>query len=79
MEDFEKGAERGDLNALRVGRIDLETRRVAVAPTPAAASKSTFIDSYVVERNDGFYELAVFVAPNIDTAGEFKQIHSGMF
>jgi len=29
MEDFEKGAERGDLNALRVGRIDLGTRRVA--------------------------------------------------
>jgi hypothetical protein len=30
MEDFEKGAERGDLNALGVGRIDLGTRRVAV-------------------------------------------------
>ena len=29
MEDFEKGAERGDLNALGVGRIDLGTRRVA--------------------------------------------------
>jgi hypothetical protein len=29
MEDFEKGAERGDLNALRVGRIDLGTRWVA--------------------------------------------------
>jgi hypothetical protein len=29
MEDFEKGAERGDLNALRVGRIDLGMLRVA--------------------------------------------------
>jgi hypothetical protein len=29
MEDFEKGAERGDLNALRVGRIDLGTRRAS--------------------------------------------------
>jgi hypothetical protein len=48
-----------------VGRIDLGTRRVAVAPTPAAASKSTFIDSYVIERNDGFYESAVFVSPNL--------------
>jgi hypothetical protein len=29
IEDFEKGAERGDLNALRVGRIDLGMLRVA--------------------------------------------------
>jgi hypothetical protein len=29
MEDFEKGAERGDLNALCVGRIDLGTCLVA--------------------------------------------------
>lgn len=29
IDDFEKGAERGDLNVLRIGRIDLGTRRVA--------------------------------------------------
>jgi hypothetical protein len=50
MEDLEKGAAMGGLTAFCVGRIDLGTRRVAGAPTPAAASKSTFIDSYVIEK-----------------------------
>jgi len=45
IEDLEKGAERGDLNVLRIGRIDLGTRRVAGVPqTPVVASKSTSID-----------------------------------